>query len=192
MYRHNRLFFSIGLIIIAIAVAASLHLFFNKDGRTIVNDGTTLSSLRLVSSAFKDNGAIPDPYTCRGENISPPLNIIGLPQGTKSLSLIVHNPDAVSGDFVHWTMWDIPPATEGINTNSVPVGTIQGVNGSGANTYMGPCPPAGSGTHLYIFELYALNAPLSLPAHTSRDKLQAAMEHHILDQTILTGIVEAK
>ncbi len=151
----------------------------------------TNSSLKLVSQVFGDSAQIPSQYTCKGQNINPPLSIMGLPAGVKSLALIMHDPDAVSGDFVHWLMWDIPTSTETIGVNSVPPGAIQGQNGSGKNQYMGPCPPAGTGIHHYLFELYALDKTLGLPASTSRDQLQKAMADHILAQHILTGLFSA-
>lgn len=154
-----------------------------------MSDGT--SELQLISSAFKDNEAVPEQYTCRGQNINPPLNIVGKPEGTKSLALIMHDPDAVSGDYVHWLMWDIPPGTDTIAANSVPVGAIQGPNGSGDNKYTGPCPPAGTGTHHYKFDLYALNTTLSLNPKTNREDLVKALEGRFLAQSTLTGLVDA-
>src|SRR3989344_5279533 len=133
---------------------------------------STNSSLKLVRQVFRDGAQIPVEYTCKGQNINPPLSITHVPASAKSLSLIMHDPDAVSGDFVHWTIWDIPASTETIAVNSVPAGTIQGINGGGQNKYMGPCPPAGTGTHHYLFELYALDKFLDLKPDTSRDQLK--------------------
>lgn len=104
----------------------------------------------------------------------------------------MHDPDAVSGDFVHWTLWDIPANTQDITANSVPVGAIQGLNSANQNKYMGPCPPAGSGTHRYMFELYALDKTLGLPLQTTRDQLKKAMDGHILAQHTLKGLFSAE
>ena len=153
---------------------------------------TTSSSLKLVSQAFSDGAPIPMQYTCKGQNINPPLNIIGVPPQAKSLALIMHDPDAVSGDFVHWLMWDIPTSTETVAANSVPPGAIQGTNSANKSQYIGPCPPAGTGTHRYMFELYALDRPLTnLNMETNREQLQKAMEGHILAQHTLTGLFSA-
>lgn len=149
-------------------------------------------NLKLVSQAFLGDAQIPNEYTCKGRNINPPLNIMGVPGGAKCLALIVHDPDAVSGDFVHWMIWDVPASTESIATNSVPSGAVQGQNGGGQNKYMGPCPPAGTGTHHYMFELYALDKTLGLPPSTSRDQLQKAMAGHILARHTLTGLFAAQ
>lgn len=149
------------------------------------------SSLKLFSQVFRDGAAIPVQYTCKGQNVNPPLNIMGVPAGVKSLALIVHDPDAVGGDFVHWTVWDIPTSTETITVNSVPTRAIQGLNSSGKNGYMGPCPPAGTGIHRYMFELYGLDKTLGLPGDTDRDELKKAMEGHILAQHTLTGLFAA-
>lgn len=157
-----------------------------------MNDGSATGGLSLTSSAFQDGGTIPQQYTCRGQNINPPLNITGQPEDTKSLALIMHDPDAVSGDFLHWLMWDMPASTQAIAATSVPVGAIQGPNGSGNNTYMGPCPPKGTGTHHYKFDLYALDTTLGLDSKSSRQQLEDAMKGHILDQTTLTGLFSAQ
>ncbi len=138
------------------------------------------SEFRLISPAFKEGGNIPRPYTCKGQGVNPPLNIIGSPAKAKSLALIMHDPDAVNGDFTHWLVWDILTSTENIAANSLPVGAVQGKNDAGGNQYMGPCPPAGTGTHRYIFELYALDKNLSLPSGSSRKQLEQAMEDHTL------------
>ena len=183
--------FSIGLL----AIVTALILLFTKKEvpRTMpTQPNTTNSSLKLASQVFRDGTQIPIQYTCKGQNVNPPLNITGVPAGAKSLALIVHDPDAVSGDFVHWTVWDIPASTETIAVNSVPAGATQGQNGSGKNQYMGPCPPAGTGTHRYMFELYALDKSLGLPAATNRDQLQKAMASYILAQHTLTGLFAAQ
>lgn len=150
------------------------------------------STLKLTSQVFAEGANIPAQYSCKGQNVNPPLNFSGVPPNAKSLALIVHDPDAVSGDYVHWLMWDIPITTESIVVNSVPTGAVQGQNGSGANKYVGPCPPAGTGVHHYMFELYALDSPLAnLSQTTDRDQLVKAMSGHIVDKTILTGLFAA-
>ena len=157
-------------------------------------DNQSTSQFQLISPAFDEGQAIPAQYTCRGKNVSPPLVINGAPAGTKSLALILHDPDAVRGpDFLHWLMWDIGPKTEAINASSVPVGAVQGLNDGGQPGYMGPCPPPGSGGHRYMFELYALDTTLSLPPEeTSREQLEAAMAGHQLAHHRLTGLFKAE
>ena len=147
---------------------------------------STNSGLQIVSQVFRDGAPIPVQYSCRGQNVSPPFNIMNVSAGAKSLALIMHDPDAPVGDYVHWVMWDIPSNTETIAANSVPVGSVQGANSNGDNKYMGPCPP--SGTHRYVFELYALDKTLGLPPNTTRDQLKKAMEGHIIEQHTLTGL----
>jgi len=150
------------------------------------------NSIKLTSSAFNNGESIPVQFTCKGENISPPLNIVDAPPDAKSLALIMHDPDAPVGDFLHWLMWDLPANTQSIGAGTVPVGAVQGPTGFNKNEYGGPCPPKGSGTHRYIFELYALDTSLGLPANTSREKLQEAMKGHILQQAELMGTVAAE
>lgn len=146
--------------------------------------------MQIVSGAFRTGASIPPQYTCKGQNVSPPLNFINVPSEAQSLALIMHDPDAPVGDYVHWTMWDIPANTETMAANSVPVGVVQGVNSGGEKKYMGPCPP--SGTHRYIFELYALDKSLGLPDQTSRDELKKAIEGHVIEQHTLTGTFSAE
>jgi Raf kinase inhibitor-like YbhB/YbcL family protein len=145
----------------------------------------------MLSTTFKNGEDIPTQYTCKGDNISPPLNIVNIPAQAKSLALIMHDPDAPVGDYVHWLVWDIQPSTQSIGAGSIPVGAVQGTTSFNKNEYGGPCPPAGSGIHRYIFELYALDMPLGLPPNTTRDKLVDAMKGHIVEQTTLTGLASA-
>jgi Raf kinase inhibitor-like YbhB/YbcL family protein len=144
-------------------------------------------TMSLKSSAFKTMAHIPDRYTCAGENISPGLNINNIPHNTKTLALIVDDPDAPHGTFDHWLMWNIP-VSEKIEENTAP--GEQGKNGRGENKYMGPCPP--SGTHHYHFTLYALDVELDLTPDTDKQKLMDAMKDHILASAELIGLYEKK
>ena len=112
--------------------------------------------------------------------------INNIPIGTKSLAIIVDDPDAPSGDWVHWLIWNIPADTDKINTGSVPPSSIQGLNDSKNNSHDGPCPPPG--THRYFFKLYALNTILNLDKNSRKNDLEKAMSGHILGQTYLLGL----
>ena len=149
------------------------------------------NGMKLASTVFGNNDEIPNQYTCKGDNINPPLNIIDVPAQAKSLVLIMHDPDAPRGDYLHWLVWDMQSSTKAINANDVPIGAVQGPNDSHNNQYLGPCPPKGSGTHHYIFELYALDYSLNLPPQTTREKIQECLAGHILDHCQLTGVVAA-
>lgn len=146
------------------------------------------AELELISPAFRDGEPIPPQFSCRGQNISPPLNIFNVPPQTRSMAIIMHDPDAVSGDFTHWLIWDIPASCETIAVSSVPVGAIQGVNDSGKRGYTGPCPPSGTGIHRYIFELYALDNVLNLASGSTRQELEEAVRGHTLGSATLTGL----
>ncbi|HET8575188.1 MAG TPA: YbhB/YbcL family Raf kinase inhibitor-like protein [Candidatus Paceibacterota bacterium] len=148
------------------------------------------TNFKLFSSAFEDGEVIPEKYTCRGEGINPSLEISGVPEGTKSLVLIMHDPDAPSGDFLHWTIWNISQNTMKIPENSVPDNAKEGCTDFGKSGYGGPCPP--SGVHHYIFELSALDAKLDLPAGATRAELEKAIAAHIITKTVLTGTVSTK
>ena len=141
--------------------------------------------MKLTSPAFDMNQAIPSKYTCQGENISPPLEVGDVPHETQSLAVILDDPDAPSGDFVHWVVWDIDPGTTGIDENRVPTGAIQGINSASQAHYTGPCPP--SGTHHYHFKLYALDTKLTLPSSAQKQDLLQAMEGHNIVQAELVG-----
>jgi Raf kinase inhibitor-like YbhB/YbcL family protein len=147
-------------------------------------------SLRLTSHAFQDGGEIPDKCSKRGGNISPALGWTGAPSRTRSLALIVDDPDAPSGSFVHWVVYGIRPKTAALHEDltSAPAfanGTCQGRNGFGEIGYGGPQPP--SGTHRYFFHLYALDVPIDLPPGVSRLELDEAMRGHVLEETQLMG-----
>lgn len=120
-----------------------------------------MSELQISSPAFDHGGAIPARFTCDGQDISPKLVFGAVPAGTRSLALIVDDPDAPVGTWVHWMVWNIPPQTRESGENSVPAGAVQGLNDWKRYRYGGPCPP--SGTHCYFFKLYALDTTLTLP-----------------------------
>lgn len=139
--------------------------------------------LIVESPAFANNELIPAKYTCVGSNINPALVITNIPNGTKSLALIVDDPDAPNGIFDHWIMWNIPVIAV-IDENSAP--GIQGKNGKGENKYIGPCPP--SGTHHYNFKVYALDTKLDLPVGSDKNALLKTMDKHILASGGLIGL----
>jgi hypothetical protein len=142
-----------------------------------------MKELTVKSPAFENNKLIPSKYTCDGEDVSPPLKIEGIPEKTKSLALIMEDPDAPAGLFIHWLVWNIPP-TDKIQENSVP-GT-EGLNTNKKNSYHGPCPPGG--THRYYFKVYALDTHLNLSAFSEKEVLENAMQNHILAHGELIGL----
>ncbi len=142
--------------------------------------------MKLTSSAFQNNGRIPEKYTCDGDDINPSLEISGAPSNAKSLVLIMDDPDAPVGTWDHWILFNINPATKTISEDSVPQGAIQGLNSWNRNNYGGPCPP--SGTHRYVFKLYALDTTLSLTSNAKKSNIENAMKDHILAQTTLVGV----
>ena len=144
------------------------------------------SVLGIRSSAFEDNGAIPAKYTCDGENLSPPITIDPVPAGTVMLALIVTDIDGPGGDFVHWTVFNMAAGSD-IAEGTVPLAGTLGVTGRGSAGYFGPCPL--SGEHRYVFDVYALDASLTLGAEqATKAALLTAMEGHILQQSTLTGV----
>ncbi|MBU0667884.1 YbhB/YbcL family Raf kinase inhibitor-like protein [Patescibacteria group bacterium] len=141
--------------------------------------------MKLTSPAFENNQSIPVKYTCDGEDLSPPLKIAEVPAEAKSLVLIVDDPDAPVGDWVHWTVLNIPPQTAEIAEGKAPEG-LEGKTDFGTPGYGGPCPPGG--THRYFFKLYALDTKLNLPASAKKADIEKAMEDHIITRTELVGL----
>jgi Raf kinase inhibitor-like YbhB/YbcL family protein len=140
--------------------------------------------MKITSSAFQEGGNIPSKFTCDGSDTSPPLQITGVPSEAKSLVLIADDPDAPSGLFTHWLVWNIPPQTNSISEGSAPKG-VHGTNDFGKPDYKGPCPPPG--THRYSFKIYALDRELDLRGGAKRGQLDAAMKGHVVAQGVLVG-----
>jgi Raf kinase inhibitor-like YbhB/YbcL family protein len=140
-------------------------------------------NIKIESGAFGNNEMIPVNYTCDGANINPQLAISGVPSDTVSLALILDDPDAPGGVWVHWTVWNIDPSVTEIQEDSVPTGAVEGTTDFGVAGYRGPCPP--SGTHHYSFKLYALDTTLGLDSSATAQDVSAAMNGHILESTEL-------
>ena len=145
--------------------------------------------IAVKSSAFENNGSIPKKYTCDGENMSPRLEWTDV-KGAKSFAIICDDPDAPSKTWVHWVVYNIPADVKKLE-ESAPVegklgnGAMQGINDFGKSSYGGPCPP--SGTHRYLFKVYALDTMLELKGNVTKDKLLEAMGGHIIEEGQLTG-----
>jgi Raf kinase inhibitor-like YbhB/YbcL family protein len=120
----------------------------------------------VTSPAFGDNTQIPAEYSCNGRNVPPPLRWENPPPGTESLALIVDDPDAVGGHYIHWVVTGIAPTATEIVDGALPQGAQVSLNSGGKAAYLGPCPPAGTGVHHYRFQLYALSKPLVLAPTT--------------------------
>lgn len=144
---------------------------------------TDQKTLTVQSEAFANNGLIPGKYTCDGINVNPPLAIRGIPNGAKCLAIIVDDPDAPRGIWLHWLVWDIP-IKDYLKENSIP-GT-QGINDFGQLNYGGPCPP--SGAHRYFFKVFALDRPIGLAQGAGRRQLEAAIRGHVLAYGELVGL----
>ena len=159
-----------GAVVILVAVIAS----FAAEG----------ANMKITSSAFQEGGNIPSKFTCDGSDTSPPLQIAGVPSNAKTLLLIADDPDAPSGLFTHWLVWNIRPQTNSIAEGSAPKG-VQGANDFGKSGYKGPCPPPG--THRYSFKIYALDRELDLRSGAKGSQVDAAMKGHVIAQGELVG-----
>jgi len=152
----------------------------------------TIMALAITSMAFADGGAIPPRYTCQGEDVSAPLAWKDLPAGTKSLALIMDDPDAPDPaapkrTWVHWVLYNLPATAAGLReaVDSLPEGTLEGTNDWGRTGYGGPCPPIGR--HRYFHKLYALDVVLPDLGEPTKAELEQAMEGHVLAKAELVG-----
>ena len=146
----------------------------------------TGKKFEILSPAFKNGGNLPEKYTCKGDGISPPIKWFNAPKGTKSFALIYKDPDAPSGLWTHWVVYDIPSTINYINEGSTPKGAKVGKNELRTNKFIAPCPP--NGVHRYIFDLYALDVKTINPKDDDRTGVESAIKDHILGK----AIIEAK
>lgn len=149
-----------------------------------------MTVIKPESPAFQQGEMIPGKYTCDGENISPALAWDPLPAAAKSLCLICDDPDAPSGTWVHWVVYNIPATVKSLPEGmpakeKLPEGACQGISDFGSFGYGGPCPPGG--THRYFFKLYALDTVLALSGKVTKKQLEAAMQGHVVGQGELMG-----
>lgn len=173
-------------LIASISFGMSWNVYSESEGMTM--------AMQLLSSAFSAHGEIPERYTCDADNVSPPLTWSGIPKGAKSLALIVDDPDAPDPaapqmTWVHWVLYNIPPAATGlpeaVSPEALPEGTLEGRNDWQNTGYGGPCPPIGR--HRYFHKLYALDTVLPDLNKPSKDQLEKAMQGHILGESELIG-----
>jgi Raf kinase inhibitor-like YbhB/YbcL family protein len=147
-----------------------------------------MADFAIESDAFEHAQPIPAKYTCDGEDLAPPLRWVDVPDGARSLALLVDDPDAPRGVFTHWIAWRLDPSAGGLNEGEH--APAEGRNGFGTNGYRGPCPPPGHGRHRYVFRLYALDAELELAAGADKDELERAIDGHVLTTAELVGTYE--
>lgn len=144
-------------------------------------------ALTISSPDFEHNQTIPKQFTCEGTDAIPTLIWENIPANTKSLALIMDDPDAPNGMWVHWVLFNIPPTIKHLsNNNSTPPGAVNGTNSWGKTGYGGPCPP--SGQHRYFFKIYALDSMLTLTSKATKKDLEAAMHAHIIGTAELVGL----
>jgi len=148
-------------------------------------------NIQITSAAFAEGQPIPEKYTCVGPDVSPPLHWTNAPANAKSFALIADDPDAPLGTWVHWVIYNLPPATTSLTENTppsseLPNGAKQGVNDFGQTGYGGPCPPRGK-PHHYFFKIYALDTLLDLPSGATKKDLLKAVDGHVLAEGQLMG-----
>ncbi len=175
----------IGFIFILILIIIVIGLIVLYNGK-LNKQEDIVENMKITSPNFENNSKIPVRFTSDGENINPNLEFEEIPENTKSLVLIVDDPDAPVGTWVHWIVFNINPKIKRINKDSVPDGVVQGKNTWGKNNYGGPNPP--SGTHRYFFKLFALDKELDLNEDSNIKDVERAIENHILDKAELIGL----
>jgi Raf kinase inhibitor-like YbhB/YbcL family protein len=184
------------LLVACLAIASATCIatdlaVLDGDRASTHSPGRHTMSFVLDTKAFPKGGDIPVKYTCSGDDVSPALSWSGAPQDAKSFALIVDDPDAPSGTFTHWVVYDLPATTRKLLENISQGDDVSGGGRQGRNDfrrvgYGGPCPPPGK-AHRYFFKLYALNSTLNLPPGASRHDVEAAMREHVLAQAELVG-----
>ena len=174
-------------LLVAIALAAIAAGCSNdREGASSPTSVLKLETLAVTSSAFEEGGPIPERFSCEGENVPPPLRWSDIPEDTRELVLVVTDPDAPSGTFVHWAVWGIDPSVTGID-GELPEGAVEGTSSSGKATYIGPCPPTGDEPHRYHFEVIALSGQLPLEAGATVQELRDEVEDLAISSGVLTG-----
>ena len=149
-------------------------------------EATIFSPMKITSTAFSENTSIPATYSCDAAGINPPLSFSDIPSQAKSLALIVDDPDAPNGTFVHWVVYNIHPTVTNIEEGKgIPQATI-GINGIGKEGFIAPCPP--SGQHRYYFKLYALDSVLPNPPGANKDEILDAIKGHVISEAQLVGL----
>jgi len=144
------------------------------------------TKMKLTSPALTEGGVIPEIYTCRGEDVSPPLVIVDPPANTQSFALILEDSDAPFQTWVHWVMWNISPETLVIIEDDIPLGATVGTTSANDQKYNGPCPP--TGTHHYAFKIVALDTTLTLPPEANKSDLETVIKGHVIGEAHLTGV----
>lgn len=150
---------------------------------------TAPATLALTSPAFQDGAAVPRRFTCDGDNVSPPLAWTGVPDDARALAVVVTDPDAPNGTYVHWILFDLDPTIRSLSAGEVPAGAHQAKNSAGNSRYDGPCPP--SGTHHYRFIVYALRSPTTLGNGIDTARALAAIDGKAVGRGTLVGTVRA-
>ena len=179
-----------GILVAVLALLCSCQVPFPGESPTSTPTGGAPMAIQITSSAFTEGSMIPKQHTCDGKNISPPLVWTGIPDNARSLVLIADDPDAPSGTWVHWVVFNIPATVkelpEGIApVETLPTGGTQGKSSFGKTGYGGPCPP--SGTHRYFFKVYALDTELNLRSASTKGDVVKAMDGHVIAQGQLMG-----
>jgi len=188
----------VGLLVILVAVLGFLAWRFTQPSPTVPLTPQVRSFMTITSPSFKNDETVPSNYTCDGVNVNPELHVADVPPGTKSLALIVDDPDAPASPktasrggpgstWTHWTLWNIDPATTVIPESGKPPQAMEGRTSFGTSGYGGPCPPAGK-PHHYHFKLFALDVMLDLPAGADVHALETAIDGHLISTAELIGL----
>ena len=178
-------------LILMLLVLISGCIASEPDEETLIKEDVNMDVISVSSDVFENGGMLSSEYTCDGSDVSPGLFWNTVPAGTQSIALIVDDPDAPGGTWVHWVIYNIPADSTGLTTavpknKSLDDGSLQGKNDFGKIGYNGPCPPPGK-PHRYFFKVYALDTTLSLTSGATKSQVEAAMSGHILAQGEMIG-----
>lgn len=175
--------FLLTFILLIVLIGTGIYLYFQNSPYSTGVSRTFLGkeeSMTITSTSFTNQGPLPSKYTCDGANVSPQLTFHAVPPNTRSLAIIMEDKDSSPKNFTHWTLFDINPYINGLEENNIPDQSTEGVNDFGNYGYNGPCPV--SGTHSYVFKLFALDGPLGLNRGATKDQIISSINGHILDE----------
>lgn len=178
------------ILIITLGLLGGVFLVYNHPPRKEGSPAIKENGLEVRSPAFDQNQTIPTKYTCDGKGVNPVLKIKNVPGKATSLVLIVEDPDAPRGPFIHWVVFNINPSITEVAEGETPKGAVEGMNDFEDSGYGAVCPPEGDGVHHYHFKLYALGKKVDLGSSTSEEAVKEAMEDSVLDSAELIGVYE--
>jgi len=178
------------IVVLALFLASCGGSDSSDDDEAEAPDGNVTTAITVTSPAFDEEAPIPEKFSCAGENVSPELSWDGVPVDAAEVALVVDDPDAPSGSFVHWVVFGLDPSVTALAEGEVPAGAKQAKNGAGDASYAGPCPPEGDDAHRYRFTVYALGEAVDGETGVATDEVLDAIAESAVAKGTLTGVFD--